>query len=110
MDISLFVMWGGFLLASFSVIGNDVIQTLGTFLTSNEKRPWWILFLFAGSILTLTLIYSFVKNNGDVSFLRLIGDPPNGFDNPKYPLPDPFSWFYILPPLVLMIINIALLN
>lgn len=106
MDWTLLVMWGGFFLAAFSVIGNDVIQTLGTFLSSNEKKPWWVLFIFAGSILAATLIYSYLVNNGDVSFLRLIGDPPdNGFENPKYPLPDPFAWYYLLPPLVLLFIT-----
>ncbi|WP_235298944.1 hypothetical protein [Portibacter marinus] len=106
MDFSLFVMWTGFLMASFSVIGNDVIQTLGTFMSSNEKRPWWVLYIFAGTILTATLIYSWVVNNGDVSYLRLIGDPPEySLENPKYPLPDPFAWYYLLPPLVLLFIT-----
>jgi hypothetical protein len=44
MDVSLLVMWVGFIFASYSVVGNDVIQTLGTFLTSNEKKvKWYIL-------------------------------------------------------------------
>lgn len=106
MDFTLLVMWTGFLLASFSVIGNDVIQTLGTFMSSNEKRPWWTLFIFAGTILAATLIYSWFINDGDVSYLRLIGDPPeNNFENPKYPLPDPFAWYYLLPPLVLLFVT-----
>jgi len=100
-------MWLGFALASYSVVGNDVIQTLGTFLTSNEKRPWWILWLFASTILTLTLLYSWFTYDGDVSYQRLIGDASDGFsiENPKYPLPDPFAWYYLLPPLVLMLIT-----
>ncbi|GLR16309.1 hypothetical protein [Portibacter lacus] len=106
MDFTSLLMWTGFILASFSVIGNDVIQTLGTFMSSNEKKPWWVLFIFAGSILAITLVYSWVVNNGDVSFLRLIGDPPDhSFENPKYPLPDPFEWYYLLPPLVLLFVT-----
>lgn len=106
MDITLFVMWAGFLLASFSVIGNDVIQTLGTFMSSNEDRPWWVLWIFAGVILAATLIYSWVVNDGDVSYLRLVGDPPEyNLENPKYPLPDPFAWYYLLPPLVLLFVT-----
>ncbi len=106
MDASFLIMWGGFILASYSVVGNDVIQTLGTFLSSNEKRPWWVLWIFAASILTATLLYSWVQYNGDVSYQRLIGDPPDySMDNPKYPLPNPFSWFYLLPPLVLVFIT-----
>lgn len=29
----------GFLLAAYSIVANDAIQTLGTFLSSNAKRP-----------------------------------------------------------------------
>ncbi len=106
MDLSLVFMWVGFALASYSVMGNDVIQTLGTFLSSNEKRPWWVLWIFAGSILTATLIYSWYMYDGDVSYLRLIGDPPEfSIDNPKYVLPSPFPWYYVLPPLVLLFIT-----
>ena len=32
----------GFLLGSYSIVGNDAIQTLGTFLSSNSHRPWWV--------------------------------------------------------------------
>jgi len=92
MDFSLVFMWVGFALAGYSVIGNDSIQTLGTFLSSNENRPWYILWFFASSILTVTLVLGWYQFNGDVSYARL----------EKFPLPDPFSWFYILPPLVLM--------
>lgn len=85
-------MWVGFVLAGYSVVGNDSIQTLGTFLTSNEKRSWYVLWFFAGSILTATLVYGWYYYGGDVSYERLS----------KYPLPDPFSWYFMLPPLVLM--------
>ena len=103
------VMYLGFLMAAYSVIGNDVIQTLGTFLSSNEKRSWWVLAIFAGGILTAVLVYGWVVNNGDVSYGRLIGDPEtNGFDNPKYKEPadiENFGWQYLLPPVVLLIIT-----
>ncbi|MCI5080859.1 MAG: hypothetical protein MRY78_04160, partial [Saprospiraceae bacterium] len=92
MDYSLFFMWFGFILAGYSVVGNDSIQTLGTFLSSNEDRPWYILWLFAGGILATTLVIGWVNYGGDVSYGRL----------EKYPLPSPFAWYYILPPLVLM--------
>ncbi len=92
MDYSILIMWAGFILAGYSVVGNDSIQTLGTFLSSNEDRPWYTLWFFAGSILTFTLIYGWINYGGDVSYSRL----------EKYPLPDPFAWYYILPPLVLM--------
>jgi len=92
MDFSHAVMWIGFFLASYSVVGNDVIQTLGTFLSSNSKRQWYVLFLFAGSILTATLVYGWAVNGGDVSYARLS----------KYPLPTSMAWYYMLPPLILL--------
>lgn len=110
MDITLVIMWVGFIFAAYSVVGNDVIQTLGTFLASNEQRPWYVLWAFAGTILTITLVYGWVQNGGDVSYGRLIGDAEKGFSltNPKYTEPyniDNFSWVYLLPPLVLLIVT-----
>lgn len=89
------VMYLGFILAAYSVVGNDTIQTLGTFLSSNERKKWWVLWIFAGGILAITLIYGYVTHNGDVSYGRLV----------KYPLPQPFAWYYILPPIVLMLLT-----
>lgn len=103
------VMYAGFVLSAYSVIGNDVIQTLGTFLSSNEKRPWWVLWIFAASILTICLVYGWYANNGDVTYGRLIGDPPEyNMDNPKFVNPEDlegFGWPYLLPPIVLLIIT-----
>lgn len=92
MDPSLIIMWLGFILAGYSVVGNDSIQTLGTFLSSNENRPWYVLWFFAGGILTVTMVYGWYHYGGDVSYDRLA----------RYPLPNPFAWYYVLPPLVLM--------
>jgi len=120
------VMYLGFFLAAYSVIGNDAIQTLGTFLASNQKRPWWVLGLFAAVILTSVLIYGWYVNNGDVSYGRLLGevqlneqgqyvnDQGTMYDEdgeklrPKYKSPeekDDFGWPYLLPPLILLIIT-----
>jgi len=92
LDPNLIIMWLGFSLAAYSVVGNDSIQTLGTFLSSNEERPWYILWLFAGSILTATLVYGWAQYGGDVSYDRLA----------KYPVKENMGWIYLLPPLVLM--------
>lgn len=89
------VMYLGFTLAAYSVVGNDSIQTLGTFLSSNEDKKWWVLWLFAGGILTSTLIYGYIAYGGDVSYGRL----------EKYPIPEPFAWYFILPPIVLMLLT-----
>lgn len=94
MEQQMIVMIVGFALAAYSVIGNDVIQTLGTFLSSNENRPWYVLFLFAGSILSAVLLYGWYTT-GDVSYERLA----------KYPFPDNFGYIYLLPPIVLMLLT-----
>ena len=100
------IMYLGFAMAAYSVIGNDVIQTLGTFLSSNENKPWYILWAFAGSILAVTLIYGWSINGGEVSFGRLIGDPPKySMEDPKYPFVENMQWWYLLPPLMLVILT-----
>ncbi len=89
------VMWVGFILASYSVVGNDVIQTLGTFLTSNEKRvKWYILWAFASSIMVYALVNGYMNN--DIDYGRL-----DKFDLTSVN----YSWYYILPPLVLLLIT-----
>ena len=50
----------GFALAAYSVVGNDSIQTLGTFLVSNERRKWWHLWLFAGSIMAVVVTLGYL--------------------------------------------------
>ena len=86
----------GFALASYSIIGNDAIQTLGTFLSSNEQKlPWWILWIFAGSILTFVLVYGWVVNGGDVSYGRL----------QSIPVAESIQWWHIAPPLALLILT-----
>lgn len=94
MDITLIVMWLGFALAAYSVVGNDVIQTLGTFLTSNEKRlPWWALWLFAATILLAALANGYINN--DIDYGRL----------DKFEMPTEYPWYYLLPPIVLLMIT-----
>ena len=94
MELSFIVMWLGFMLASYSVVGNDVIQTLGTFLTSNEKRlQWWVLWGFAASILLAALAYGYSQN--DIDYGRL----------DKFTMPEVYHWYYLLPPIVLLLIT-----
>jgi len=95
MELSILFMYLGFILAAYSVVGNDSLQTLGTFLASNAKMSWVVLWLFAGSILTITLLYGWYHYDGDVSYGRL----------EKYPHPEYFHWYYLLPPLVLLFIT-----
>lgn len=106
MDAITIVMYAGFILAAYSVIGNDVIQTLGTFLSSNEKRPWWVLWLFAGSILSAVLIYGWTQYGGDVSYNRLQVLNSDGTMRYKNPVDiQGFGWIFLLPPIVLLILT-----
>ena len=93
--MELMVMWVGFILAAYSVVGNDVIQTLGTFLTSNEKRvKWYILWAFASTIMVYALVNGYMNN--DIDYGRL-----DKFDFSTIT----YNWYYILPPLVLLAIT-----
>lgn len=97
MEISSFVMWVGFILAAFSVVGNDVIQTLGTFLTSNEKKmKWYVLYAFAATIMTAALVNGYV--NADIHYGRLDKYLPDL-------TPDLYQWYYLIPPFVLLFIT-----
>jgi len=85
----------GFILAAYSVIANDVIQTLGTFLASNQKRKWYWLWLFAGGLLSIVLLYGWYSNFGDVSYGRLS----------KIPMPEHIGLLFLLPPICLLVIT-----
>ncbi len=89
------LLYSGFIIAAYSVIANDVIQTLGTFLASNQHRAWWALWAFAGVILAVTLLFGWYGNAGDVSYGRL----------QAIPFPDPMPWWYLLAPLSLLVIT-----
>ncbi len=98
MDFLIMIL--GFALAAYSVVGNDVIQTLGTFLTSNQERPWWVLWLYAGGIMAVILIIGYSGLGGwlggnDVTFDRL----------DKIDIPDKLTVWYLLPPIGLLIIT-----
>ena len=86
----------GFLLAAYSVVANDSIQTLGTFLASNVRRPWWLLWMFASSILLVVIAYGWIVNGGDPTYGRL----------EKFPVPEGgVSWIHAIPPLALLILT-----
>ena len=51
-------MWFGFALAAYSAIANDSIQTIGTFIASNQKQKWYFLWLFMGLIFVGTVTFS----------------------------------------------------
>jgi phosphate/sulfate permease len=94
-DMHLLLMLVGFLLAAYSVVANDAIQTLGTFLASNSQRPWWVLWLFASSILVAVFLYGWVVYDGDIAYGRL----------EKFPSPELFTWALLMPPLVVLVLT-----
>ena len=61
-------MWVGFLFASYSVVANDSIQTLGTFLSANKERSTWTLWFFVAGLLLATTGFSWLEYGGDVTF------------------------------------------
>ena len=76
MDLTLFYTIVGFGLAGWSVIANDSIQTLGTFIASKSK--WFKWYTLAGSasfMMAVVLIYGWWAYDGDISFGRLTRIP-----------------------------------
>lgn len=94
-------MWTGFVLAAYSAVANDSIQSLGTFIESNRHRKWWILWLFTGGIFLVTVTFSWVYFNGDVTYQRLLDHA----GKTQYPHPQEFSFFQVIAPLVLLILT-----
>ncbi|MEL7027862.1 MAG: hypothetical protein AAGL49_01345 [Pseudomonadota bacterium] len=94
-DIQLIALIG-FLLAAYSIVANDAIQTLGTFLSSNSHRPWWVLWLFACSVLVAVFVYGWWANDGDPAYGRLS----------KFPEPEGgLSWIHVIPPAIILILT-----
>lgn len=87
-------MFLGFALACYAVIGNDSIQTIGTFLASNKKKHWAIIWAYLGAILTFVLLYGWYTNGGDVSYGRLSKIPAQVV-----------QWWHIAPILVLLFLT-----
>ena len=87
----------GFLFAAYAVVGNDALQTLGTFINSNKRLHWSILFGFAVTVLIVPFAYGWMVNGGDPSYGRLSNES-------KYP-PITVEWYHVLPPLVLLVIT-----
>lgn len=91
-------MWFGFALAAYSAIANDSIQTIGTFIASNSRRPWWLLWLFMGLIWVGTVTYSWIVFDGDVSYERL---SVPGLEK----APESFVFLQLAAPIVLLVMT-----
>ena len=76
MELTLVYTIVGFALAGWSVIGNNSIQTLGTFIASKEKWfKWYTLAAAASGAMAITIIYGWWKYSGDISYGRLTRIP-----------------------------------
>ncbi len=82
----------GFGLAGYSVIANDSVQTLGTWIASNkEKFKWYTMWIAASIVMIGTLVYGWSTNGGDISFGRL----------DRIPFQE-IQWYHALAPLALI--------
>ncbi|QCR23996.1 hypothetical protein [Pontibacter sp. SGAir0037] len=91
-------MWIGFAFAGYSAIANDSIQTIGTFIVSNEDKKWYWQWLFMGSIFVGTVFYSWYMFDGDVTYQRLAS---KGFEQN----PDNFVFLQLAAPIVLLLLT-----
>jgi len=92
-DLTLW-MWLGFLLAAYSVIANDSVQTLGTWMASNRSVSKLYMWGAASSVLVLTLFYGWYINSGDISYGRLN----------KIPFVE-VQWYHALAPALLLLLT-----
>ena len=85
----------GFLFAAYSVIANDSVQTLGTWIAcNNEKVNWKIMWGAASAVLIWALWYGWYMYGGDISYGRLN----------KIPLQE-IQWYHACAPGLLLILT-----
>ena len=94
MDLTLIYTIVGFSLAAYSVVANDSVQTLGTFIASNQRFKWYWLATAASAVLTFTLIYGWFVNDGDITFGRLNKIPYQTI-----------QWYHAAAPLILVMLT-----
>lgn len=87
----------GFAFAAYAVVGNDALQTLGTFINSNQKLPWWATFLFAAVVLVVVFAFGYIQFDGDPSWGRLSNAS-------KYPVFE-VQWYHVVPALALLLLT-----
>ena len=92
MDVTLLYTIVGFTLASYSVIANDSVQTLGTWIASNSNKfKWYYMWMAASLVLLFTLWYGWFVNNGDISYGRLTKIPYQTVE-----------WYHAVAPMILV--------
>ncbi len=95
MEMTLVYTVIGFGLAGYSVIGNDSIQTLGTFIASKQKWfKWYVLASAASFVMILALAWGWYSYNGDISYGRLTRIPYQEI-----------QWYHAVAPAILLVLT-----
>ena len=84
----------GFALAGYSVIANDSIQTLGTFIAANEKINWKWKFMFGALVFCTIVFFCWYTNNGDIAYGRLARID---YIEPR--------WYHVMAPAILLLLT-----
>ena len=95
MEMTLIYTVIGFGFAGYSVIGNDSIQTLGTFIASKQKWfKWYVLASAASFVMILALAWGWYSYNGDISYGRLTRIPYQEI-----------QWYHAVAPAILLVLT-----
>ena len=95
MDMTLVYTIIGFALAGYSVIANDSIQTLGTFIASKKKWfKWYVLAGSASAVMILALGWGWYAYDGDISYGRLNRIPYQEI-----------QWYHAVAPAILLLLT-----
>ena len=95
MEIMHIYMIIGFSLAGYSVLANDSVQTLGTFIASKQKWfKWYTLAAVASFAMIVTIGYGWWSHDGDISYGRLTQIP---FQEIK--------WYHAVAPGILLLLT-----
>ena len=95
MEMTLIYTVIGFALAGYSVIANDSIQTLGTFIASKKKWfKWDVLAGSASSVMIIALAWGWYSYDGDISYGRLTRIPYQEI-----------QWYHAVAPAILLLLT-----
>ena len=95
MELTLVYTIIGFGLAGYSVIANDSIQTLGTFIASKQKWfKWYTLASAASIVMIFALAWGWYSYDGDISYGRLT----------RIPFQE-IQWYHAVAPAILLLLT-----
>jgi len=95
MTLTMFYTIMGFGMAAYSVIANDSVQTLGTFMASKQKWfKWYTLAASASFAMIVTISYGWWIYDGDISYGRLTQIPYQEI-----------SWYHAVAPGILLLLT-----